>query len=267
MKLMIPIALCLFLALAFFSLPAMHAQTPASSPKQTTGGVPLNFTAKSANVADAGTPIKINILRWSNDDESKPVVAALDPAAQDAAQAAANGGRGGGRGGRGGDAAAGLDPNDPALADLVAAGRGARGGRGAGGRGGRGDAEPAKPPDPIVTLTGALGKAPTVGYLWTNETVGYSIKYAHRIPLPDGGERIILATDRRLGGGTAGWKLSGNAAPTDYEFTLIEVRMDSKGSGEGKTSLTTKVVFDNEAKTIALENYAAAPALLQNVKR
>ena len=267
MKIMISIT-HIGLALAFFSLSTMHAQAPASSQKQTTGAVPVNLTAKSANVADSGTPVKINILRWSNDDESKPVVAALDPAAQAAAQAAAaNGGRGGARGGRGGDAAAGLDPNDPALADLVAAGRGGRGGRGGGGRGGRGDGEPAKPPDPIVTLTAALGKAPTVGYLWTNETVGYSIKYARRIPLPDGGERIILATDRRLGGGTAGWKLSGNAAPTDYEFTLIELRMDSKGSGEGKTSLTTKVLFDNEAKTIALENYAAAPAVLQNVKR
>ena len=58
------------------------------------------------------------------------------------------------------------------------------------------------------------------------------------------------------------------AAPlTDYEFTLIEIRLDAKGSGEGKTSLTTKVIVDNEAKTVALDNYAATPAILQNVKR
>ena len=53
----------------------------------------------------------------------------------------------------------------------------------------------------------------------------------------------------------------------DYEFTLIEMRLDAKGLGEGKTSLTTKVVVDNEAKTVALDNYAATPAILQNVKR
>jgi len=114
-------------------------------------------------------------------------------------------------------------------------------------------------------LTGALNKAPTVGYLWTNEVVGYSIKYAYRASLPEGGERIILATDRRLGG-TVGWKPA-TGTPTDYEFTLIEIRMDSKGMGEGKSSLTSKVVFDNEAKTIALDNYSATPAVLQNVKR
>ena len=55
--------------------------------------------------------------------------------------------------------------------------------------------------------------------------------------------------------------------PTDYEFTLIELRMDSKGSGEGKASLTSKVIFEDEAKTLALDNYAATPAVLQNVKR
>ena len=217
------------LAFAFF----LVSVAPAPAQKQTTAAGPVNLTAKSANVGDSGIPIKISILRWSTDEERKPLVAALDPAAQAAAQAAAAaggrgaGGAGGGRGGRGGDA---------------------------------------RPVDPIAALTAALGKAPTVGYLWTSEVVGYSIKYAYRIPLPDGGERIILVTDRRLGAGTGGWKVA-TGTPTDYEFTLIELRMDSKGSGEGKASLTSKVIFENEAKTLALDNYAATPAVLQNVKR
>jgi hypothetical protein len=263
MKLSIPMTNHLGLALALLLVLIVLYPTAAQAQ------APINLTAKSANIADSGTTVKLNILRWSSDEERKPIVAALDPVAQAAAQAAAaTGGRGGGaRGGRGGargdqDAAAGLDPNDPALADLVA---GARGGRG--GRGGRGDGEPSKPPDPIATMTRALGRAPTVGYLWTNETVGYSIKYAYHMPLPNGGERIILATDRRLGAGTIGWKLAATGTPTDYEFTLIEIRMDSKGAGEGKASLTSKVVFDAEAKTPALDNYAAAPAILQGVKR
>src|SRR5262249_35924377 len=175
MKLSIPITVGL--GLAFFQVSVTSAPI-----QQTTGAGVMNLTAKSANVAEAGTPVKINILRWSTDEERNPVVAALDPVAQQAAQAAAAEGGRGGRGGRGGASgdqggAAGLDPNDPALADVIGAGRGGRGGRG-GGRGGRGDAEPGKPPDPISTLTTALGKAPTVGYFWTNEVVGYSIKYA-----------------------------------------------------------------------------------------
>ena len=262
-KLTIPSRVSIGLVFAFFL--ASVASAPAQQPTRETGA--LNLTAKSANVAESGTPVKINILHWSTDEESKPVMAALDPVAQEAARAAAaEGGRGarGGRGGRG--AAAGLDPNDPALADLVASsGRGARGGRG--GRGGRGDAETAKPPDPIATLTAALSKAPTVGYFWTNEVVGYSIKYAYHTRLPDGGERIILATDRRLGGGTAGWKPVATGTATDYEFTLIEIRIDSKGTGEGKASLVSKVIFDNEAKTIALESYPSTPVILQSVKK
>jgi hypothetical protein len=37
---------------------------------------------------------------------------------------------------------------------------------------------------------------------------------------------------------------------------VIELRLDPKGVGEGKASLTTKVVVDNAASTLALENYA-----------
>ena len=96
---------------------------------------------------------------------------------------------------------------------------------------------------------------------------GYAIKYAYHASLPDGGERIVLATDRRLGAHTPAWRPLAPAPVTDYEFTLIEIRLDAKGLGEGKTSLTTKVIVDNEARTVALENYAATSANLQNVKR
>jgi hypothetical protein len=116
-------------------------------------------------------------------------------------------------------------------------------------------------------LTAAISRAPTIGYIWTNDVTGYAVKYAYHAPLPDGGERIILATDRRLGAYTAAWQPAAAASVTDYEFTLIEIRLDSKGVGAGKTSLTTKVILDNEARTVALDDYAATPATLQNVKR
>jgi len=232
-----------------FLLISVFAQKPVAETD------PFTLTAKSANVAQPGSPVKIVVFRWSSEEERNRIVLPLDPAAQAAAQAAASAeGRGrGGRGTRG--QAGGLDPDDPALAEVIARGRGARG---------RGDAS-AKPPDPIAEFTAALAKAPTVGYIWTDEVVGYSIKYARRIPLPNGGERIVLATDRRLGAGTPGWKPAAGI-PTDFEFTVIEIHMDSKGLGEAKASLTTKVVLDNEIKTLALDGYAAAPAIFQNVK-
>jgi hypothetical protein len=120
--------------------------------------------------------------------------------------------------------------------------------------------------DPITALAETISKAPTIGYLWTDEVAGYSIKYAYRAGLPNGGERIILATDRRLGAFAPAWK---PVAPsvTDYQFTIVELRLDAKGVGEGKTSLTTKILVDNEARMIALDNYGATSAILANVKR
>jgi hypothetical protein len=219
-----------------------HAQQAA--PKQTTGTGEVNLKATSANVKEPGSPVRLTIVRWSTDEERRPVVAALNPVAPVSAPPAgdSSGAAPGGRGGAG------------------------RGGRGGAGRGGRGDAAPL---NPIDALTAAIGKGPTLGYIWTTDVTGYSIKYAYHASLPDGGERIVLATDRRLGAYTTGWKPVTAAPVTDYDFTVIEIRLDAKGLGEGKTSLTTKVIVDDNvpgSKTVALDNYAATPAILQNVK-
>jgi hypothetical protein len=259
-------------AMFSFGLITTLAQQAPPAQKQSNGpATVMNITAKSANVGEAGTPIRISIQRWSSDEERLPMLAALNPALAPPPAAGARGARGGGRGGRGAQAADDVAP-DPALAEVDGGGGGGRGGRGGGrgGRGGRGGdaaAAPAKPPDPIQILNTAIEKAPTVGYLWTNEVVGYSIKYAQRLALPDGSERIILATDRRLGGSTSAWKPAGSATPTDYEFTVIELRLNPKGVSEGKTTLTAKVAIDNDAKALTLENYAAAPAMLAGVKK
>jgi hypothetical protein len=206
----------------------------------------INLTATSANVSQSGSPVKIRILRWSTDDERRPVVAALAPPT-----ALASG------------AAQGTSGSAPEAA--AARGRGGPGRGGRGRRGGRGDA--AAPLTPIAALTRAIASAPTVGYIWTSDITGYSIKYAYRRSLPDGGERIILATDRRLGAYSAAWSNASSSPANDYEFTLVEMRLDAKGLGEGKTSLTTKVILDEEAKTVALEDYATTPTILQNIKR
>src|SRR5439155_25038913 len=114
----------------------------------------------------------------------------------------------------------------PAAGDAAAqAGRGG-GGRG-GGRGGAGAAGP--PQTPESSLAAALQTAPTAGILWTSESTGYSIHYAYRIAQPDGGQRIILATDRRLGVWNNLWKPVGGATANNYEFTVIELRLNAKG--------------------------------------
>jgi hypothetical protein len=226
-------AACLLLVLAWAPLIAQDSE--------------INFTAVSAHVAKPGLPVRIRLMRWSTDEERGPVLAALNPAPADGV-ATTN-------------------------ASSAAAGRAAAG-RGGRGRGGRGRGAPAAPLTPAAALTAALGRAPTVGYLWTTDVTGYSIKYAYHASSPGGGERIVLATDRRLGAYSPAWKVAAAAGtdastnePASYEFTLVEIHLDAKGTGEGKTSLTTKVVPDNDARTVALDHYATTPAILEHVKR
>lgn len=259
MSIALPLAsvLCLVMtSVALCQTPTHAAQSPTVATRE------INLTATSANVSESGSAVKIRILRWSTDEERTPLVAALNPPAPAPAAAVAAAG-----------SPPGAAPNPPAAGERGGAARGGRGaaGRGGGGRAGRGGrggrGGAGGPLNPIADLTATIERAPTVGYIWTNDITGYSIKYAWHGTLPDGGERIILATNRRLGASSAAWKPAAATPVTDYEFTLIEMRLDAKGLGEGKTSVTTKVVVDNEAGTVALDDYAATPALLQNVRR
>jgi hypothetical protein len=122
----------------------------------------------------------------------------------------------------------------------------------------------AKATTPDGSLEEALEKAPTVGYLWSSEAFGYSIRYAVKEPQPDGGSRIVLITNQRLGGVDNKWSPVG-ATPGKYEFSVIELRLNSKGQGEGKISLTDKLAVDSTGKVIALDDYSALPVVLKNV--
>jgi hypothetical protein len=114
----------------------------------------------------------------------------------------------------------------------------------------------------------ALQSEPSLGYIWTSgESLGYSIRYARRFTPPDGSERVIVAIDRPLGSwNRPNWKAAG-AAVVAYPFSLIELRVNRGGAGEGKASLAAKVAVEEATQSVALENYASAPVLLKAVKR
>ena len=190
-----------------------------------------------ANAAGADVPLTIELFRWSTDAERAPMLAAMAPPAAappSAAVPAAGASDGGGRGGRGGRA-------------------------GRGGRGGGGNAAPA---NPLARLTTAVKAAPTLGFIWGSGVTGYSIKYAWHAPADGGRERIVLVTERRLGEHVPEWTPAPAVTP-DAEFTLVEMRVDAKGVGEGKASLTTNVALDAKAQTLALDGYETAPVLLK----
>ena len=81
--------------------------------------------------------------------------------------------------------------------------------------------------------------------------------FARKMPLPEGGERVVLVTDRRIGF----WEAANQPRSIDYPFTVIELRLNSDGEGEGKMSIATKVISDKDNNIVTLENYdiAAGP--------
>jgi len=188
-----PRSLPLLLLLAGLRVPAA-AQAPKSP-------VTATFTATTAALSvGSGVALKIDILRWSTDDDAAKLVATFK------------------------------DKGDKGWFE-------------------------------------ALQSASSVGYVWaTTSSLGYPVKSARRVTTPDGGARILLALDRPLGSwDRPAWKALTN--PTDYPFTVIELRVNKAGIGEGKVSLTGKVAIDDGAKAIALESYATDPVTVKGVKR
>ena len=74
---------------------------------------------------------------------------------------------------------------------------------------------------------------------------------------------MVLATDRRIGF----WEAANQPRSIDYPFTVIELRLNKDGEGQGKMSLATKVTADKNSNTVVLENYDTQPVLLNSVRR
>jgi hypothetical protein len=112
-------------------------------------------------------------------------------------------------------------------------------------------------------LLNAVQDMPRVGYIRTPDSIGWDLRFARKTPGEDGGERIVLMTDRRIGF----WEARNRPRTIDYPFTFIELRFNKDGAGEGKMSLATRVIGDKENGIITLENYDLQPVMLTNVKR
>jgi len=194
----------------------------------------VTFTAATANIASAPEPVRIEILRWSTDEERDKLMSAwsLKPVAKPGSKA----GKGAGKQGK--------------------AGKGPAAGGGA-----------AATQSPEGALARALQEAATVGYLWSSEMAGYALRYAGRTQNPDGSQRIILITQRKLGTVNQVWRPTVDGAPNSYEFSVIELRLNAKGEGEGRISLSGKVAEDAAAKIVAIENYNALPVVFREVRK
>jgi hypothetical protein len=76
-------------------------------------------------------------------------------------------------------------------------------------------------------LLSTLQDTKRVGYIRTPNSIGYDLHFARRTPGEDGGERIALATDRRIGF----WEATNRPRSFDYPFTVIELHIGRDGRG------------------------------------
>lgn len=111
-------------------------------------------------------------------------------------------------------------------------------------------------------LLKALQKNKRVGFIRLPNSLGYDLRFARQIPGEDGGRRIIIATDRRIGFGEA----ASAARTMDYPFSLIEMRINAQGEGEGKFAVATKITYNKDKQVIELENYSSEPVRLTTIK-
>jgi hypothetical protein len=117
----------------------------------------------------------------------------------------------------------------------------------------------AKGPDALLSK---LQGTKRVGYMRLPNTLGYDLHYARKHPGEDGGEQIVIATDRRVGF----WEARNQPRTIDYPFTLIDIRLTAGGEGEGKMSVATKISYNKKKHAVELENYASEPVRLTTVK-
>jgi hypothetical protein len=102
-----------------------------------------------------------------------------------------------------------------------------------------------------------------VGNIRTPGSLGYDLRYAHREDLGDGMSRIILATDRPMSFS----ETVNRPITVDYPFTLIELRVNAEGRGEGKLSIASALAASRNGNTIQVYNFATQPIQLNEVRR
>ena len=116
-----------------------------------------------------------------------------------------------------------------------------------------------KGPDALLSQ---LQKLKRIGFMRLPNSLGYDVQFARLVEGEDGSSRIILATDRRISFQEA----RSQPRTMDYPFTLLEIRLNKEGVGQGKMSVATKITLNKKTKTVELENYSSEPVRLTEVK-
>ena len=111
-------------------------------------------------------------------------------------------------------------------------------------------------------LTALRKIKPRAGTIGSATTLAYPIQFARLMSLPEGGRRILLATDRPL----SFLESSRGSSTLDYPFMLVDIRLGRDGEGEGKLLPLARLRLDPD-HVVEVENYNMEPLRLTQVKK
>ena len=109
-------------------------------------------------------------------------------------------------------------------------------------------------------LLSKLQDARPAGTIRTPDSLAYDLHFASRTPTPEGGSRIVLATDRPIGF----WEARSGSRTLDYPFTVVQMEIGADGTGKGTLSVAARI--EAAGDVIELENFASAPVMLTEIR-
>lgn len=99
------------------------------------------------------------------------------------------------------------------------------------------------------------------GQVYTPGNIGTPLRFAWQSALPEGGRRIVVATDRRIGF----FEATNRPRTIDYPFLVMDIRMNAEGKGEGKLIPLARIEAGEDG-TFEVEGYASEPVRLAEVR-
>jgi hypothetical protein len=111
-------------------------------------------------------------------------------------------------------------------------------------------------------LVSALEKSKDVGRIAPVGSVGTTMRVVLINPRPDGGQHIVLATNRPIAFG----ELYNGTRSRDYPIGILVLNVDGNGKGTGTFAPLCKVKF-NKKKELVVEHYGQKPFRVVNVTR
>jgi hypothetical protein len=110
-------------------------------------------------------------------------------------------------------------------------------------------------------LLDELQHAKPVGTIQFGTELAYDLHYARHTRGEDGGDRLVLATDRPV----SAWEVWNQPRYADYPFTLIDVQVDG-AKAKGTMILAAQITADKDGRFIHVENYGTQPIQLNNLE-